>query len=507
MSCIYLYYSGSSGCPWKLPVQGSMIAPWVEAVITTPGGGQGAKITVSNQSFPVNPHTAVITSFEYGKAESSDCRIVIHDEQGGSMERFVANMTRHYQCLKPPYQLKVRFGWINANCKTQAAVESSVISSYTAYMHINAVETHFDSGKFIFEIVGTNTMEIGTQGAVQRIIGGDGEAGVYLKDAIIDLISNPPPPIIKELKICQVKNRNCIPVGFEYGEKSNSGGRKNAWKGPKGKWICNGQDKIRTIIRWLEGWRSENKRAFIPYFDDSVPGGRLILMEDHSPEDQGGSGGECVAFYVVNGGKDSPVISFSPKFSWNFTAISNVGGGISSQNIDATNNNGQVEGRKEFRGMSSKDNPGAGLVRSIPQSENHDNLEGKRGSKINQEANDAMLRGFQIMDSISADLTVVGDPSFHPLFSLRKRVSLVFINPFHLLGRGAGGCGEWLAVPICNRVLSNSGWIIKSITHRIEAGQYTTTLGLQLPAPGVDISPHDSFGGSRTGWRPPLPCN
>ncbi len=104
---------------------------------------------------------------------------------------------------------------------------------------------------------------------------------------------------------------------------------------------------------------------------------------------------------------------------------------------------------------------------------------------------------------------------------LDDRASSVAVRPTHGRGRGATfgtatslrsapactqASSKWLAKPTCNEVLSNKGWICKSITHKIEAGKYTTTIGVYLTAPGVDSPPNTPLGSWTGGWHPTPQC-
>jgi len=512
--CIETY---QSSCVKKLPEPGETLAPWVQITIQNPsaGAGSGGSITVGNRSFPSNPHTAVIKSFEFGKADSLSCRVVVHDEQGGSFVKFAEALLKDYKCAKPPFNMKVEWGWVKTNCGAPASPRLSK----PAYMIVGMMETNFTGGKFQYEITGTEVFSSGQEGGSEEVIGGDGDEGVYLRDAIEQYLTEEPPPIVGKVKFCKVVRGNCVPVAFEEGEKTSENGRSASWKGPKGKWQCQGQDKLRTVVRWLEGWRSENKKAFVPFYNDESADGEVIFWEDPKPQCSQNSPDEgCVGFYLVNGGKESPVIEFNPSFKWDFAMLTNVGGNTSVQTIDPTDNNAKTKGRDECPTLSRTGNPGAGHGMSTPQSENHDNRFGQGGTEKNREAQDAMFRALRPADMIEADLVLVGDPSIHPLTHYQKPVSIAFINPFHLLGAsnaafggatdtsGIGSCGEWLALPLCNPVLSNDKWQIKSITHRIEAGKYTTTLRVYLAVPGVDLDTGQNLGGSALGWKPPAGC-
>jgi hypothetical protein len=99
---------------------------------------------------------------------------------------------------------------------------------------------------------------------------------------------------------------------------------------------------------------------------------------------------------------------------------------------------------------------------------------------------------------ITADLRILGDPRAQFVYMDRwmgQSVSIVAINPFHIAGGGNGGCGDWLAKPMCNQILSNKSWKVHAVNHSIKEGSYTTTLKLFLEAPGIQIGHDDPLGG------------
>lgn len=514
MTCIETF---ESSCQRKLPEEGNTLSPWVQITLDKPKeDGVGGSITVGNKSFPSNDNTAVIKSFELGKSDGIQCRVVIQDEQGGSFVKFAEALLKDYKCAKSPFYMKVEFGWISSNCD----VPSSINQSDPYYLKLGMMETNFENGKFQYEATGIDVFSVGQEGGSERCIGGEGDQGVHLRDAIEQFLTEDPPPTIESIKFCKVLQGNCIPVAFEDGEKSDENGRSASWKGPKSKWLCQGQDKLRVVMRWLEGYRSENNKSFVPFYDASKPGGEIIFWEDPKPQCGETLNDNCVGMYIVNGGKDSSVVAFNPSFKWDFSMLSSVGGNLSTQTIDPTNNNAKTKGRDDCPTLSRSNNPGAGHGSSTPDSSNHNELFGEEGTEKMRKANDAMFKAMRPADMITADLIIVGDPKITPLKNLNKFVSIAFINPFHLLGSlsifnlggplstafDAVGCGEWVALPTCNEVLSNDKWIVRSITHKIDLGKYNTILSVFLAAPGVDLSNGENLGGSVNGWKPPAGC-
>ena len=134
----------------------------------------------------------------------------------------------------------------------------------------------------------------------------------------------------------------------------------------------------------------------------------------------------------------------------------------------------------------------------------------KNANKNAAEAETEHMRANPLMyKSVSADLVIMGDPKLKPFTTVSRLVTIMFINPFHHVATTVmtdDDCGHWLADPVCNEILSNRGWMVESVTHRIENGNYTTTLHITLPMPGIDLNMGGFAGADRKGWRPPTQC-
>jgi hypothetical protein len=185
--------------------------------------------------------------------------------------------------------------------------------------------------------------------------------------------------------------------------------------------------------------------------------------------------------------------------------LTSGGGNISQSSIDTTDNEGKSKGRRESPTLARACNPGGGHTGLSSEGENEVNEDNERAQDEKQKKNDKQFRALRPADNIEADLVIIGDPDIKPLIFWERPISITFINPYHLRGP-INRCGDWLVEPACNPVLSNRFWFVKSITHRIEAGKYTTTLRVYLTAPGVDIDTGENLGGDQEGWKPPPGC-
>jgi len=130
------------------------------------------------------------------------------------------------------------------------------------------------------------------------------------------------------------------------------------------------------------------------------------------------------------------------------------------------------------------------------------NAYGEKSAKAIAEAEAAQSRANAIYDlpmPIEAEMKILGNPHrefIDPQFIFQRTCSVIFINPFSLdKSASADLCGDWLADPPVNQLLTNKDWFVQGITHTIRDGKYTTTLKLFLPAPGVDMRLNTNMGG------------
>jgi hypothetical protein len=483
----------------KLPEEGHVLGPWVEVTFE----GSGSLITVGNDSSPnTSPaNVAVIKSFEFGYSDGLSVRVVIHDEQGGSFVKFMDNMLKHYVCLKDgspaTVRMKFSFGWTKSSCNSSLPPASS----RCFYALCDSVETNFTGGKFIFELTGKDLCYRMFEGGTEQIYGGEGQNAIPITQAIQEYMTNGCPPNVSSVRFCKMEGGTCQKVKFE----------KYDFEGPSGKWVANGQDKLRVCMRWLEGYRTENQKAFIPQYNSLKPGGELIFWEDSKPKDvQTDDYWEknCIGTYIVNGGKSSPVIEFNPKVRWDFGRLVSSGGASSSETVKPLDPDGSKTPGRDVPGLDSKSNPCAGHNVQTTPTETHKDNEGKNATKEKQKGDEESMRAMKILhDHVEADLVIVGDPTLLPPSEAMwtSNVAIVLVNPYFIT-QGGLNCGEWLAEPICNEVLSSKAWICKSICHKIEAGNFTTTIGVYLTAPGIDTPPGTPLGAWSKGWVPKNNC-
>jgi hypothetical protein len=490
-------YGGT--CVQKLPEEAHTLAPWVAMTFE----GSGSTITVGNNSSPsTNPqNVACIKSFEFGYSDGLTLRCTIQDEQGGSFVQFMQNLLKDYACLKngspASVRMKVQFGWCKAGCGTPIPPAAS----RCYYCLSDAVETNFSGGKFNFEVTGKDLCYKMFEGGAQTADGGEGENGIPITEAIRKFMTQGPPPNLASVRFLRMEGGKAIECPF----------KTNGLAGPKGKWTASGQDKLQVVLRWISGHMTDKDRSWIPQYNSENPGGELILWEDSKVKQVEGDkywDDNCIGTYIVNGGKRSPVIEFNPKIRWDFSRLTSAGGAMGDGELNPMGTPGASNPGTD--GVPSEKAPGAGHMMQTTGTETHKDNGGKPIKEKNQ-ADAEQMRALKILhDNIEADLTIVGDPTILPPSEAMwaKNLTIILVNPYHLRRSSLDATSEldWLANPVCNEVLSSKAWICKSVSHRIEAGNYTTTIGIYLIAPGIDAPAGTPLGNWTNGWQPAPQC-
>jgi hypothetical protein len=207
------------------------------------------------------------------------------------------------------------------------------------------------------------------------------------------------------------------------------------------------------------------------------------------------------ALYIVNGGKCSPVYSFTPNIKWNFTAAM-AAGGLATPVVGK-----QQTAREQLKASSG---PNCALFGEAPRYQGGvanttaDNHGAKAGIETLRSAAEHLRANF-LHNSIEAELRIQGDPSdwlCSPIFGYGSTVAIMVINPFFLKNPpedNPNDCTQWGNTldesddeegSKCNEILSNRNWFIQGVDHQIKDGSYITTIKVVLHNPGSD------FGGA-----------
>jgi hypothetical protein len=360
------------------------------------------------------------------------------------------------------------------------------------YLDLSKIAATFTHGLMKFTLEGIDVTAQASEGAIDKSYGTD-------KD---------PMPLKTAINLLCVKHsvkvyfwRPNTKEEWEFGDPNKGGkGDKNY---PKGVWRENSQNLIQTIMNWIAPYKTDKDKGVTPSFNSKRPPGsqeELILWEGFAPR-CGEIVDPCdpkvtIGTYIVNGSKFSPVISFNPTFNWHFGAI-NQSGGASSQ----VSNQQKPEQGIPNCDFGKPDHVQKGNPTFNPVTDDAIRIYGtKRALTATQNSQAEHARANISANSISAELKVQGDPLLaDPIFLTGKFCSVIFINPFHI--QKTSTCGDWLQAEPCNSMLSNRAWIVLGSYHEIREGSYTTTIKLQLPAPGVDISVGEPLGADPKGGK------
>jgi hypothetical protein len=493
----------------KKPPVGETMTPWVKVTFKV----SGVSITVGNRSSDANNNHAVIKDFEYGNSDGAKCRITIIDEQGSNFVQFMDDMLKDFKCATPAggYTMDVQFGWAVAKCSGALTVsnDNNNVSPIFTFM-CEDVFCNTSGGKFVFEIGGTDITAIQFDGRISKVYGeGVGDKGMFLTDAIRQMLQdNTYPPTVASVRFLKPNGNHPMPLRWD-----TAGCSIDAEKGPKGKWVANNLSKLDAAHSWLKDYLSENGKSIRGAYNNLVPGGEVIFWEDPRP-----NCGEFVDWdqfklgtYIVNGGKESSVIDFNQKIQWNFSSLTNAGGNMGDNQVASNQDGSKQPGMPGCPDLQRARLPGVGSQTSGAADENALANYGKQANQKVMEAQAKQQKALQLFHyGVEAEMTVVGDPRVpQPMYCPWRNIHIIYINPFYIIGGSSdnNSCGDWLAKPKCNPVLSNKNWQIKSLSHRISDGKFTTSFQIFLVVPGVDVALDDPLGGLGSGgWTPNNKC-
>ena len=513
-------------CAPSFPEEGHVLAPWVAIRFTEKGGNDLTCITVSNRStppvgdcpaqceLPPVPKgctemkcNAVIKDFEFGHSEGFNCSVRIIDQQGSEFGRFMGNIiSDHCETGPPAMSMVVRYGWIMESCDKAVAHSESECH----FMFLDTVDASFAGGKFLYTIMGKDLPSRMPENTGENIVGSD-DSPAFMVNAVRETLTDETePPWVKEVTFIRMEcdagsgTAKEVTIGYNAFDQLDPDAGFDKYHddrpdlGIKGKWDMKSQDKLQATSDWMaHHGMTKRKKQLKPMHRNST-GGKVEWIEDIVP----GSCNEnlknidclCWATYIVNGGKESRVIEFNPQVRWNFnTTQAIMGGGIApkpkgtGRGADVVNKNEGKEGGERRPGKGGRCL--GGLQNTLQTDENNLNDGAEEALQTSGTQTSEQLKAWKVMpENIEADLVLQGDPKLEPFYLIGKRtVSIIFVNPYYIMPKEGDSCGDWLVDPVCNDVLTNNNWYIRSVIHKITPGSYTTTLKVYLPAPGVDF--------------------
>lgn len=461
----------------QIPYMQHNFAPYVIATFTGEGG---VKITVGNESAPnltnQTKNTAMIKSFEFGKSDGIQAVLEIVDEEGGSMGLIVKQIPIVIGESGSVF-VEIQWGWTGVDCNNVPdSLNSSIVKAIAQH-----VEVDYTGGKVKYKVTCLDQMQAVMASRSNRTYG-TSDQPISLKEAIRRLANDENPKF-------SVKFENREGTGeFEFNTPEGPDGPKNYWQGDN-------QNKLSTIKKWIEPFRTKENRGIIAYWD-YAHGKQLVLKEGVNPDCDGFDPCKLsVGTFIVNGGNCSNVINFTPKVNWTLSwGNFGRGGGLNPYSAKPDVIKKDCEGQSEEAGIQTT---------VVPSRQAYDaygkdavGKETTKSIKAHNKAETFFTGG--LTAPITAELTIQGttkEEFISPILSIGKTVSVVVINPFNLRNMTDETCSDWLAQPACNEVLTNKGWMIQGVGHQISEGSFTTTLNLFLPVPGIHFSPGTPLGG------------
>lgn len=476
--CIGRYLCGTLDVPGPAGRQAESFVPWCWVKLSS----EGSEITVGNESFKGDPNTACIKSLDVGWTNTPSVKIEIVDEAGGTLGAVADSLRKCVKRSGAGTTITFQWGWITANCFTS---RPELIPSPIFKCMIQQFDVSYSEGKIKYIIEGVaydKLYEVMREDKTK----GDDEYPVDIEAAIASLCSEEPAVTVRYAEL--QPDGKLKDVKFEWARTKDP---------PKAVWQTDNLNRLSTIMKWLGPFRVKDgkcDKGIIPFFSPDKPD-ELVLLKDPQPgpgESQLCTG--SLATFIVNGGKCSTVIEFTPTMNI-INAVNSfaVGGDTSGPNKSSN----QFAERERCENQKKQgDEAGIQLQATITQ-QAFDSYGVKAANEENLKSEIAHNRASLVTSiqnpGVTADLKILGNPNpWLCEFGAGRPVSIVVVNPFHIRG---GGCGDWLARPGCNELFTNKLWRIDGINHSISPGTYTTTLKVFLIAPSIQVSATDPLGG------------
>lgn len=486
--CAAQYDCKPLNVPGPAGQQAESFAPWVRVWM----GDTGSEITVGNESFPSGENAACIKSFEVGWVDTPEVSVEILDEAGGRMQAFVDSLRKNTQLVGAGTKMRFQFGWTLTTCEgSKSSIPSMMFES-----HILEIQVNYSEGKIKYNIKG------GAAEKLLNVIREDSSAAeddkpIKLEEAIRNLASQCPAITVK---YCKRESDGKIKCEDGFNWKIFGKG------GPKATWHADNQNRIAVISKWVEPFRVENGTeeglGIIPIWEPTEPDVLTLLLDPSEERPACGEQSSSLGTFIVNGGKCSPVIEFTPTFNW-VTGMANFSAGGDTSSPGTTKSNFHETVKKERQEKIHCETTGLQQQDTITQQAwraygpKNAWREGMKSIQAHAKAGRITEVG---VTPIQATLKILGDPRAKFTQMIQgTSVSIVAINPFHLKGGKNKGCGDWLADPPCNAILSNKNWMVQGVNHSIKEGSYTTTIKIMLGTPGITVNAEMPLGGEGSG--------
>lgn len=463
------------------------VAPFIWAQIV--GGGQ--VITVGNESYPADPHKAVIKSIDFGFINTNQGKLEIVDEEGGKLSIFLDNAAKCASNVGVTSKIRFRIGWVYTKCDGGNGEASSPIMEST----IVGIQSNLSNGLIKF-IISFDTYSAFTQQLREDKTYGQEKSGQkqHLEDAIVQLFNEEP----------------SIRVRFGYYNESGQliysslDWVDHGKKGPKSIWHSDSQNRYSVVAKWIEGYRvnmGQNGKGVILINNPQLPDELIVLADPSKSCNEKVEPTRTLGTFIVNGGKCSSVIEFSPTFDF-VSVIGHYNTGGSSQGGISTK---QSKKEDTKRITCNEQGDKVGTQSQVSPNQSTFSSDGLNAPENTNKASEVHAKAHKLVDvqgkSIVGELRIVGN-IFRNFYSLDgilgAFVSIVVINPNHISSNG-NGCGDFLKRADCHPFYSNKNWQVQGVNHAIQEGSFVTTLKVTLMLPGVDLSSGNTLGASSTG--------
>jgi hypothetical protein len=449
-------------------------------------------ITVGNESYPYNPHKAVIKSIEFGFIDAPEGRLEIVDEDGGSFSVFLDSVLK---CGKGGAAaagsgLRFKLGWAYSKCDGSGSVEYSDEIEAT----IQGIESSISNGviKYTINFAAAHTL---VQMNRHDFVFGEEEGGkeMTIEQAIERLASIPPSIQVRYARYDKKGKLKFLP--------------KHKWVGgdKKAAWRSDSQNKYSTIMKWLEPFRIDDgpiPKGVVLVHDPKVPDVLLVLQDGQANcfEKIEISGSDLfLGTYIVNGGKCSNVLEFSPTVNFINALFHKSSGG----STDASSSKSNLKEDDEVNRISCKstDLKDVGTQSTTTATGESQYIYGNRAGEQSNISSETHIKANMTITTqpITAELRIVGtiESKFYRVAN-QDICSIVVINPNHIEKRSFE-CGDFLKRASCHPFFSNKQWRVQGINHAIREGSFVTTLKVFLETPGGQLSSSNTLGANSSG--------
>jgi len=508
--CIKNYAGGplQENIPYIRDEKAESFAPVIEATILGPDSDKNPSsnpkyITVGNESYPYNPHKAVIKSIEFGVQDGLEGKLEIVDEEGGSFSVFLDSTLKcgkgDASIVGVGARVRYRTGWAYRKCDGSGSVEySDAVESI-----IQGIESSVSNGVIKYSIAISTAHTVVQMNRHDFIFGEEvGGKEMTIEQAIQQLASIPPTIQVRYARYDKKGELKFLPK-----HKWVEGDKKAAWR-------SDSQNKYSTIMKWLEPFRIDDgpiPKGVVLTHDPKFPDILLVLEDPQAhcfEKVEIGSSNLFLGTYIVNGGKCSNVLEFNPIVNF-VNALFNFSSG-GSTDASSSKSNLKEDDKVNRISCKSKDLKDIGTQSTVTATGESQYIYGNRAGEESNISSETHIRANMTIvtgtNPITAELRIVGtiDSKFYRLIQ-GDYCSIVVINPNHI-EKKSNECGDFLKRASCNPSFSNKQWLVQGINHAIREGSFVTTLKVQLPTPGSQLSSSNTLGANSSGIKVSNTC-